>query len=257
MDQVRVGLQIHSLREDFAEKPAETLARIAAMGYEGVEFTLGSIRRDPAYFRELLTANGLACFGCLTGWQDVQPESIAETIACNRALGSPFVVIGSVPVKLVSTPGEVDDVLARMALAQRTIQAEGFATGYHNHDSDFFHVVGGKTFFEQVFDRTSDDFVMLLDTGNALAAGFESIPLFEKYPHRSPFLHIKGYSQAKGYLAYIGEDDFDWPAVIRCAIATGGARTFSVEFGARGDYDPYERAQTSLNRVRTYLEAAQ
>jgi sugar phosphate isomerase/epimerase len=257
MNKVRVGLQIHSLREDFAENPADTLARIADMGYEGVEFTLGSVKRDPGHVRELLAENGLACFGCLTGWQDVQEDAIAQTIACNRALGSPFIVIGSVPTKLVSTPEEVDDVLARMALAQRTIQAEGFATGYHNHDSDFFHVVGGKTFFEQVFDRTSEDFVMLLDTGNALAAGFESIPLLEKYPHRSPFLHIKGYSEEKGYQAYIGEDDFDWPAVIRCAIAVGGARTFSVEFGARGDYDPRERAQTSLDRVRTYLEAAQ
>lgn len=257
MDTVRVGLQIHSLREDFAEKPAETLARIAEMGYEGVEFTLGSIRSDPARFRELLAANGLACFGCLTGWQDVQPESIAETIACNRALGSPFIVIGSVPTKLVSTPAEVGQVIAQMGVVQRAIQAEGFATGYHNHDSDFTHVVGGKTFFEQVFDATDEDFVMLLDTGNALAAGFESIPLLEKYPRRSPFLHIKGFSQEKRYLAYIGEDDFDWPAVIRCAIAVGGARTFSIEFGARGDYDPYERAQTSLNRVRAYLEAVQ
>jgi sugar phosphate isomerase/epimerase len=255
MDKVQIGLQIHSLREDFAARPAETLASIAAMGYEGVEFTLGSIRSDPARYRDLLAEHGLACFGCLTSWQDVQPEALAETIACNRALGSPFIVIGSVPTKLVPTLAEVKQVVARMGEAQRAIQGEGFVTGYHNHDSDFLHVVDGKPFFEHVFDQTPEDFVMLLDTGNALAAGYESIPLLRKYPRRSPFLHIKGYAKEQGYLAYIGDDDFDWPAVLRCAIETGGARTFSIEFGARGDYDPHERAKTSLDRVKAVLEA--
>lgn len=254
MDTVRIGLQIYSLREDFAVRPAETVASIAAMGYQGIEFTLGSIRSDPAYYRRLLADHGLACFGCLTSWQDVQPETIAETIACNRALGSPFIVIGSVPTKLVTTLAEVRQVVARMGQAQRAIQSEGFAAGYHNHDSDFFHVVDGKTLFEHVFDQTPEDFVMLLDTGNALAAGYESIALLEKYPRRSPFLHIKGYSAEGGYLAYIGDDDFDWSAVLRCAIDTGGARTFSIEFGARGEYDPHERAKTSLDRVQAILE---
>lgn len=250
---IKVGLQIYSVREAFDEDPAGTLKAVAAMGYEGVEFTLGSLKKPPEYYRDALAEVGLACFGCLTSWNDVQPDTIARTITINRALGSPFIIIGSVPTQLVSTPGDADRAVAYMVKTQRIINGEGFAAGYHNHDSDFFNAVGGKTFFEHVFDDTPDDFVMLLDTGNALAAGFDSVALINKYPGRSPFLHIKGYSKAKEYLAYIGDDDFDWPSVIRCAAEVGGARTFSVEFGKRGGYDPFERAQTSLDRIRAYL----
>ena len=42
--------------------------------------------------------------------------------------------------------------------------------------------------------------------------------LLKKYPGRSRVLHIKWYSKEKKYLAYIGQDDFDWESVIRCAI---------------------------------------
>lgn len=253
MNHIGVGLQIYSVREAFAEDPVSTLKRVAGMGYEGAEFTLGMFKDNPETLKGTLADTGMACFGCLTGWNDVQSECIGKTIACNRAFGSPFIVIGSVPTQLVSTPEDVRNAVRRMREIQKIMEEEGFLTGYHNHASDFTNVVDGKPFFEHVFDNTPESFVMLLDTGNALAGGYESIPLLEKYPNRSPFLHIKGYSKEKEYLATIGEDDFDWPAVIRCAIETGAARTLSVEFGKRGDYDPFERAKTSLDRVRAYL----
>ena len=251
MADVRIGLQIHSVREAFAADPAGTLKQVAAMGYEGVEFA--GLTGSAESYRTALADAGLSCFGRLIGWKDVQPDTIRETLAYDRELGSPFIIIGSVPTALVSTPEDAQEAVSYMCELQKIITDEGFITGYHNHDSDFFNVVAGKPFFEHVFDNTPDEFVMLLDTGNALGAGYPSIGLLEKYPNRSPFLHIKGYSKAKAYLAYIGDDDFDWPAVIRCAIETGGARTFSIEFGARGDYDPFERAQTSLDRVRAFM----
>nr|MBQ4319214.1 sugar phosphate isomerase/epimerase [Clostridia bacterium] len=254
MKDYKLGIQIHSVREAFAEDPAATLKRVREIGYTGVELTISQCAGRPAeFFRQALKDADLECYGMLTSWSDVQDDKIDETIAYNNAMGSGFLVIGSVPKKLVSTESDAMAAIAKMNDIYNRLSAQGIVTGYHNHDSDHTNIVGGKSFFEHVFDNTPEGFVMLLDTGNALAGGCESIPALKKYPNRSPYLHIKGYSEEKGYLAYIGQDDFDWPAVIRCALDVGGAKVFDVEFGKRADYDPFERAADGFRVVSSIL----
>lgn len=261
MKKIKIGLQVHSVREAFAEDPVSTLKRIREMGYTGVEIPMGAITEanegltaeSAEFYKKALEEAGLECYGMLTSWEAVQPEQLEQTIAYNNALGSPFLVIGSVPTQLVDTMEKVEQSIAYMKEVQKKINSYGVITGYHNHDSDFFHVIGGKTYFEHVFDNTDPDFVMLLDTGNAKSGGYDSIELLQKYPHRSPFLHIKGFSAREGYLAWIGQDDFDWKEVCQCALTVGDSVVFDVEFGKRGDYDPFERAQDAYRVISRIL----
>ena len=73
--------------------------------------------------------------------------------------------------------------------------------------------------------------------------------LQKKYPHRSPFFHIKGYSEAEGYKAYVGRDDYDWNELLDLAINTGDAKIFNIEFGTKEDIDSWERAKFSIDAV--------
>lgn len=262
MTEYKLGIQAHSVREAFAEDPVATMKRIKEMGYTGIEIPMGAVTsmnedltgRTAEFYKKALEDNGLECYGLLTSWENVRPENIEKTIQYNKEIGSPFLVIGSVPEKLVKTMDDVDKTIEYMKEVQKKINAEGIVTGYHNHDSDFFNVIEGKTFFEHIFDNTPEDFVMLLDTGNAKAAGYDAIELLNKYPGRSPFLHIKGYSEKEGYLAYIGQDDFDWEKVIECSLKVGKSVVFDVEFGQRGEYDPFERAESNFKVVKNILE---
>ena len=169
MSKIKLGIQAHSVREAFAEDPIGTMKKIKAMGYTGVEIAMGSITsmnenlvdNSAEFYRKALEETGLECYGLLTSWENVQPENIEATIKFNKDMGSPFLVIGSVPPKLVSTKEEVESVVSYMKEIQKIINKEGIVTGYHNHDSDFTNVIDGKTFFEHVFDNTPDDFVML------------------------------------------------------------------------------------------------
>lgn len=261
MKDVKIGIQLYAFRFEFAENPKKTLEDIKAMGYTGVEFPMGSITslnegltdKPASYFKELLEEVGLECYGILTSWADVQPDKLSATIEYNKALESPFLVIGSVPQAEVKTLEDAKKAIDYMLEVQRIINAEGIDTGYHNHDSDFFNVIEGKTFFEHVFDNTPKDFVMLLDTGNAHAGGANSAELLRKYPGRSPYLHIKGYSQEKKYHAFVGKDDYDWNELIDLAVNVGKAKIFDIEFGSRADYDPYERAKWSRDVVYDIL----
>lgn len=257
-----LGLQLHSLREDFKADPARTLAAIREIGYRGVEIPIGSVTQlkeglaeeGGAYYRRLFAEADLACYGVLTSWDLVSPEHLQRTIDFNLELGSPFLVIGAVPERLLSNESDADRAVAYMNEIMETVNAAGLITGYHNHASDFTNTPGGYPFFERVFNNTPQEFVMLLDTGNAMAGGGDCYSLLEKYPNRSPFFHLKGYSAEKDYLADIGEDDFDWRRLLRMVYEVGGARTVSVEFGKRGDYIPQERAAKAFRTITHLLE---
>ena len=257
----KLGIQLHSLREDFKADPARTLYAIREMGYSGVEMPIGSVtalreglaEEGAGFYRRLFAEADLECYGVLSSWDLVQPEVLDRTIEFNLELGSPFLVIGAVPEPLITTEADADRAIAYMNELHERITAAGLITGYHNHASDFTNTPGGYSFFERVFSHTPEEFVMLLDTGNALAGGGDCYALLEKYPHRSPFFHLKGYSAEKDYLADIGEDDLDWPRLLRMVYEVGGARTVSVEFGKRGDYIPMERAAKAYCTVSRLL----
>lgn len=261
MKDVKIGIQLYSLMPEFEADPEKTLADIKEMGYTGVEFPMFMLRSkdDPtnrkpaARYREMLEKAGLECYGLLVSWIDVQPDIIDGTIEYCKELGSPFLIIGSVPRDLVSDLESANKAIDYMFELQKKINAAGLPTGYHNHDSDFFNVIEGKTFFEHIFDRAPEDFIMLLDTGNAHAGGANSFELLNKYRHRSPYFHIKGYSKEKGYHAYVGKDDYNWAALVDLAVNVGGAQIFDVEFGSRADYDPYDRAKFSRDVIYDIL----
>ena len=70
--------------------------------------------------------------------------------------------------------------------------------------------------------------------------------MLKKYPGRSPILHIKGYSQAKGYTTPVWESEADMDELLTTALDKCGTKTMVIEFGKRGDYEPFDRAEKSL-----------
>ena len=253
---LKLGIQTYAVREDYSENPEETMHRLKALGFDGIEINISpSTATHPAsFFREALKNADLECFGILVGWNDVQPDLLQGTIDYAKELGTDFIVIGSVPTNLVSTHDDAMKAVEYMCELLKVANMHSLKIGYHNHDTDFTHTINGKPFFEYVFDNTPKEFIMLLDTGNTKAGGYNPEEMLKKYPHRSPYLHIKGYSEEKKYLAYIGEDDIDWNNIIELAINTADSRIFNIEFGGRADYIPMERAESGSKYIKEILK---
>ncbi|MBQ9975485.1 MAG: sugar phosphate isomerase/epimerase [Clostridia bacterium] len=256
---LKLGIQTYTVREDFSENPEETMHRLKALGFDGIEINISpsSATRPASFFREGLKNADLECFGILVGWNDVQPDLLQGTIDYAKELGTDFIVIGSVPTSLVSTHEDAMKAVEYMCEILKVANSHSLKIGYHNHDTDFTHTINGKPFFEYVFDNTPKEFIMLLDTGNTKAGGYNPEEMLKKYPHRSPYLHIKGYSEEKKYLAYIGEDDIDWNNIIELAINTADSRIFNIEFGGRADYIPMERAEAAFKVIKPILKKYQ
>ena len=255
---LKFGIQTYSIREDFAADPQKALMKVKEIGFDGVEIDLSlSTARPASFLKDALAKAELECFGLLVGWNAMQPDMIDKIIEYAKEIGTNFIVIGSVPTSLVTTHDEAMTAVKYMCEVLKKMNSCGILTGYHNHDTDFKHTIDGKPFFEYVFENTPEEFIMLLDTGNTKAGGYEPDEILKKYPNRSPYLHIKGYSKEKGYLAYIGSDDIDWEAIIDLAVNNNGSRVFNIEFGSRADYIPMERAEAAFKVIKPILKKYQ
>ena len=247
MEKINLGLQVHSVREAFAEDPAKTIERIAAMGYEGVELNLGALNHEPQFYADALDRFGLKCFSAMGGMGQFSKENLENTVATCRVLGITDIVLGSVDGNRLKNEPEYPAIaIAHMNYANEALEKVGIRTGYHSHDMDSFRVEPDKSFYEMVMENTPDRFCMVVDTGNTMGGGDDPIALLKKFPGRSPILHIKGYSQAKGYTTPVWESEADMDELLTTAIDKCGTKTMVIEFGKRGDYEPFDRAEKSL-----------
>ena len=106
--------------------------------------------------------------------------------------------------------------------------------------------MNGKPFYEYVCENTPEEFMVMIDTGNIQAGDGSPVDVVRKFPGRSPIVHIKGYSKAKDYATPVWEGEIDWDELFHEMATIGNTQIFSIEFGKRSDYEPFDRAEKSL-----------
>lgn len=256
MEKIRLGLQIYSVQAAFSKEPADTLKRIADMGYEGVELNCGTLKKEPQFYLDALDAAGLECFSCMADWAQLVPEALEGTLGMCKALRVKSLMIGMVdPTRLKEDPAYPREAVDYMNYLLERFEKEGISTGYHSHDIDSFRVAQDKSFYEMVMENTPEHFSMVVDTGNTWAGGDDPVAYLKKYPGRSPILHLKGYGQETGYMTALWESDGDWKELLTTAMDQCNTRTMIIEFGKRGAYDPFDCAEKSLQWLKGQLQA--
>ena len=257
MEKIQIGLQLHSVREDFAENPEMTLQKVAEMGYQGVELVYSALTREAEYYTQLLNQTGLACYSVMMDWKELQPGVLEEALEYCKKLPCDCVVIGSLHLGPLAEQPDYDQFLLNFVnTAAETIRAAGFKTGFHNHDKDHFNKVSdGRTFFEFLFDNIKEDFMLMIDTGNTMGGGADPIELVKRYSHRTEIAHFKGYSAENNYVTPVWEAEIDGEKLLDTLLYDGDAKVLSIEFGRRGDYIPFERAARSYTWLADQLKA--
>ena len=257
MGKIQIGLQLHSVREDFAEDPEMTLQKVAEIGYQGVELVYSALTKEAEYYTKILEQTGLVCYSIMMDWKELQPGVLEQALEYCKKLPCDCVVIGSLHLAPLAEQSGYDQFLLDFVkTAAETIRAAGFKTGFHNHDKDHFNKVSdGRTFFEFLFDNIKEDFMLMIDTGNTMGGGADPIELVKKYPHRTEIAHFKGYSAEKTYVTPVWEAEIDDEKLLDTLLYDGNAKVLSIEFGKRGDYIPFERAARSYTWLADQLKA--
>ena len=245
---IPVGLQLYSVRKDCEKDLPGTVAKVAKMGYEGVEFA-GYYNYSAKDLRKILDNNGLRCCGTHTAWETLADDKLAATIEFNKTIGNKYLICPWLK------PDEANAKQAWLTYAKRftelaeKVRPHGMQVGYHNHAHDFAPV-DDTTGWDLLASNTPKDVIMQFDTGNALDGGGDPLVYLKRYPGRATPIHIKEHSKTNPK-ALIGEGDINWAEVLRLC-RTGGTRWYIIEEEKEG-YEPLTAVDLSIKNFKKLI----
>jgi sugar phosphate isomerase/epimerase len=247
MARIPIAVQLWSVKEQCNEDFAGTLEAIAEMGYDGVELA-GFHGQSPADVKAMVEDAGLAIAGHHLSLARFLGDELEPTIEADKILGNRYLICAWVP----PADRETEDGL--LALADRfndiagRLAAHGMRFGYHNHLEEFQPMADGRLPWDVLFDALSEEVIMQVDTGNAMAGGGDPLGSLERFPGRAVTVHLKEHS-ATNDQPLVGEGDVPWQDVFRLCETVGGTEWYIVE-QERYPYPPMESIARCLKNLR-------
>lgn len=169
MASIPIGLQLYSVRQDCARDMSGTLAALAKMGYQGVEFA-GYHGHSARELRKMLDDDGLVCCGTHLSLDALLGDNLAQAIEDALTLGNRFLVVASLKEERTRSHASwLENAQVFAELAEK-VKPHGLLVGYHNHFTEF-QPLEGELPWDTFFSHTSPAVVMQLDTGNCVHGG--------------------------------------------------------------------------------------
>jgi sugar phosphate isomerase/epimerase len=251
---IPVGLQLYSVRDVLKKDFEGTLAKVAEMGFEGVEFAgdFGKYGKDPEGLRKILDGLKLKAAGTHTGAGNLAGDKLKETAAFYKTLGCTLLIVPG-DGRYTKSDQSNKEYCEFMNKAAEALKAEGLFTGHHNHTGEFaIEKESGKSYFDLFAERTSKDVVIQQDMGHTMAANVDPTAIVKKYPGRIKTTHIKNRpAKSAGKKPFVGEDNFDWKAYVTACYEVGGTEWFTLE------QEEYPDGKTSLECTKISMDGFQ
>jgi len=247
--EIRIGIQLYSLRRVLGKDFRGTLEKVAKLGYQGVEFAgYYGHDRKPKELRKMLDDLGIVCCGTHTGVNTLIGDRLKRTVDLHKTLGNPYLMVPGLPGKYrkgregwLEAAKLFNDISAKL-------KPLGMWVGYHNHAHEF-HKIGNETPWDIFFSNTVHDVCMQLDTGNCMAGGGDPVHYLRKYPGRALTVHAKEFGTPT---TVVGEGKVPWKDVIAACRTVGGTRWLIVEFD-RTSLDLFECAKRCIENLKGML----
>ncbi len=242
-----VGVQLDSVRDSCSRDLPGTIAAVAQMGYQGVEFA-GYYSYKAADLRKMLDDNGLKCCGTHTAMDTLSDANLGATIEFNLTLGNKYLIV---PYLAIEGPDAKDQWLRiadRFNVLTEKVKTAGMWVGYHSHLNDF-KPVDGQVPWDILFARANPDVVMQMDTSNAASAGADPVTYLKRYPGRSRTIHIKEYS-ATNRNAILGEGDVKLADIFALCENSGTTEWYIIEEEAKTNNPPMTVIDLCLKNYR-------
>lgn len=225
-----IGLQLYSLRADFAKDVPGTLAKVHAYGIRNVELA-GTYNLAPDKCTELLEANGLKAISGHFPYERFRDD--AHGIAHEaEALGLKYVGCAWIPHKADFSEQDCRDAIAVFNSAGEVMADHGLKFFYHTHGYEF-QPHGNGTLFDLLMAETKPKFVCYeMDVFWIIHPGQDPVKLLGKYGKRFELMHVKdmkkgtktgdlsGHTDVSNDVP-LGTGQMDWPAILRAAKKAG------------------------------------
>jgi sugar phosphate isomerase/epimerase len=226
MSLIPISVQLYSVR-DVAEADLKgVIAKVAEIGYTGVEFA-GLHGNDPKEIRNALDEAGLECSGTHTPIDAFSDERISETVHIHKTLGTEYAIIPWIPENMRNTVEATLETAKKLTDLTRKLAEHGLRTGFHAHAGDMIALASGQTPWSLLALNTPKEFVMQYDTSNGMSGGADPVQPILDFPGRSTLVHLKEYKT--GGHALIGEGEVPWKRVFEACESVGGTEWYVVE----------------------------
>ncbi len=248
MRKVPVGLQMWTVREQAKANYVETLKRVAALGYEGVEqvHSLGYGGLSAKEVKATMDALGLQSTSNHV-WLAQMETDLDAVMEFTHELGTKDLVMAWVKPEDRTNQADWERVVESLQHIAPRVKANGLTLHYHHHDFEF-DVFSGTTVFDRLLHGLSPD-QMLMQIDVYWAAKGKQVPtdLIQRLGDRCQLLHFKDMTADETrYFAEVGTGVIDFPAI---ASVAEHARWFIVEQDfCKGD--SFESARTSITNLK-------
>jgi sugar phosphate isomerase/epimerase len=248
--QIPIGLELYSVRHELAKNLTPTVAAVAQMGYQCVEFFAPYHDWTLEYAKQVrkqLDDLGIRCYSTHNDRGSFTPAGIGKAIDLNHILGTEFVVLAH-PGEEIRTAAGWKEVANLLNKANATLSGAGLHAGYHNHDAEWRPVEGQRP-MDLLAANTDKSIMLQLDVGTCLEAGSDPVAWIKQNPGRIRSMHLKDWSKESGYKVLFGEGAAPWKELFAAAESMGGAQYYLIEQeGSR--YPELETARRCLEAYR-------
>ena len=225
-----IGLQLYSLRDQFAKDVPATLDQVRGFGIEFVELA-GTYNLAPEEFKEQLDRRGLRPVSGHFPFELYRDD--VEGIARDaKALGVQYVGCAWIPHDDPFDEKTCREAAAVFNRAGEALAKRGLKFFYHTHGYEF-QPHGDGTLFDLLMAETKPEFVRFeMDVFWIVHPGRDPVKLLEKYGSRFELMHVKdmrkgtptglltGHSDVANDVA-LGTGLLDWPAILKGARKAG------------------------------------
>lgn len=191
MKQFKVGVQLYSVRRDMENDFEGTLAKVAAMGYEYVEFA-GYYGRSSEEIKALLDKYNLKCISVHQGVEffDKDPQAGVDYL---KGFGVKYVVIPWCDKGKLDKDEVWAQTREKFNAVSALLQKNGMKLLYHNHDFEYDKLPDGRYIHDRIMTEV-DGIEPELDTCWVHYAGIDPTVMIDKYAGKVEVIHFKDFA---------------------------------------------------------------
>ena len=225
-----LGLQLYSLRADFAKDVPGTLQRVRTFGFQYAELA-GTYNLAPEQFGTLLAANHIRAIAGHFPYDQFRdaPESLGRDAA---ALGLKYAGVAWIPHQGAFDEKTCREAIAVFNRAGEVLARHGVKFFYHQHGYEF-EPFGTGTLMDLLISQTNPKHVAFeMDIFWVVFPGQDPVKWFQKWGSRWELVHLKdmkkgvqtgslsGKTDVSNDVA-IGTGQMAMPAILKAAKAAG------------------------------------
>lgn len=243
-----VGVQLYMLRSEMRANPESTLARIAELGYDEIEWW-GSWERTPTQLKAALDSHGLRTPAAHIDPKDLTSERLPALLDTAGTMGHKILIVAWTAPEQRRNEDDWKRVANMLNEAGASAASSGIKTGYHNHDFEFQRF-GNRTGLEILIAETDPRYVDIeLDCFWALKAGYAPQVLLRQHRDRISLLHLKDSSGPPQHEQRdIGSGVIDWKPLLASGISQ---RVQHIYVEQDNPADAWESAKAGRDHLRS------